>query len=374
MSTKGHKMKSLMNLMFPSRVSLVAVLAVALLSLTGCPETGEHDNNGDGDDAGDVMMSDAEDGGEDADDGGEDAEDVEMDVSACDPACEGETPRCKESTGECVECFTVAECDGDDVCTEAGRCAGCETDEHCDGDSVCAFTDDADPDNNECVPCMADDDCTDGVCIEASEARDNSCEECRDNAQCTDPAASLCEGNGCTNCAADADCTHLQDTTVCDTERDGGTCVECTEDADCGSGVCNVIDGVCTTIQAGSATTCEPCVADSQCEADHYCVPMEFNGSAHGNYCLKVFLDGVGCAGPYGTLETKTSLGGVNDEYCSLNESLTTCEALESLEAGDAGQCESGGSADDSLCGASGVDDGLCRTVGGLLNKCTYEC
>jgi hypothetical protein len=87
-----------------------------------------------------------------------------------------------------------------------------------------------------------------------------------------------------------------------------------------------------------------------------------------------VFDSSVGCDQPYGVLETKTSLGGVQDEFCSLNEMLTTCEALEGLKAGASGQCESSGSADDSLCGATGVDDGLCRTVGGLINKCTYEC
>jgi hypothetical protein len=350
-------------------IRLMMCLMLALcVGVYGCPS--ESSNNGDLD-AGEDVVTDVDDGDTEQGDA-DDAEDTEEDVSACDPACEGELDRCKESTGECVECFTEAECDGQDVCTADGRCAECGGDADCD-DEYCALTDDADPDNNECVPCIEDDNCTDGVCIEGDTVGENACQECRDNDQCDDPTSSVCgSDNTCVSCSGNDGCSHLEDTSICDTSGGDGVCVECVTDSDCSGDVCSQVDNTCTSETPGSAEVCEPCVSDSQCEANHHCVPMNFAGSAHGNYCLQ--LESAGCGQPYSVGENKTSVGGVDALFCTLNEDLTTCEALADLKAGAENQCDPSATDINAECGDPSLGDGLCRKVGVLDNKCTYEC
>lgn len=48
-------------------------------------------------------------------------------------------------------------------------------------------------------------------------------------------------------------------------------------------------------------------------------------------------------------------------------ERSTTCEAVLDLIRDE-------GCTGDADCGATGLSDGLCRTVGGSANKCTYAC
>ena len=358
------------------RLTLCLMLALSLGAYACTPEPPDKAQT----DAGEDTISDIEDDDTDQDD----AEDTEMDVSACDPACTGDADICDEETGECLECFTEAECEGDDICTN-GACAECGVDAHCEGnggDDVCINTEDGDPDTNVCVACVEEeDDCTDGVCDTGGndDPEDNVCVGCLDDTHCMDAAASTCDTatDTCVACETDGECAGIAAGEVCDTSEGDGMCVECLvgDEGACSSGQCDPDTSECVQRDTtAGADTCSECSADADCAPYEYCVPMNFAGSAHGNYCLEVFDDQVGCSGPFGIRETKTSMGGVAHDFCTLNEALTTCEALESLEAGDSGQCESGGSPDDSLCGASGVDDGLCRTVGGLINKCTYEC
>jgi hypothetical protein len=68
------------------------------------------------------------------------------------------------------------------------------------------------------------------------------------------------------------------------------------------------------------------------------------------------------------------SVGGVDALFCTLNESLTTCEALADLKAGAADQCDPSATDINAECGDPSLGDGLCRKVGVLDNKCTYEC
>jgi len=88
-------------------------------------------------------------------------------------------------------------------------------------------------------------------------------------------------------------------------------------------------------------------------------------GAAHGSYCLKDASPGD-CTRPFRIgLTGRTSLDGHTSPFCGINETLTTCEAVNAL-VGDA-PCPGGL---DSEC----PEGGLCRTVGIAANRCTYEC
>jgi len=72
------------------------------------------------------------------------------------------------------------------------------------------------------------------------------------------------------------------------------------------------------------------------------------------------------CAQPYAiSITGRTSLGGHTATYCGINETLTTCEAVRALV--DNRTCPGGS---DAEC----PEAGLCRQVGGLANRCTYQC
>ena len=232
--------------------------------------------------------------------------------STCDPACEDDNAVCN-SNKECVEC------------TE---------DKHCDG--VMPFCDVA---NEACVGCIASSDCT-----EAS--------------------ASRCEAGACEVCTADADCSHIAGKNNCETGS--GACVECVDSSDCGGNVCNPLTNTCskygTTRQA-----CESCDTDENCsDLNHFCVPMQYDGKDRsGGYCLKKTPD---CLKPFFTLlKGRDSLSGAAaQDYCGVNESLVTCEAVRALL--DDTQCPGGM---DSEC----PESGLCKDIGGVAtNRCTYRC
>lgn len=194
---------------------------------------------------------------------------------------------------------------------------------------------------------------------------------------CTDwVASSVCEGatpvcleGACIGCRGDEDCGG--DVPVCDIGS--GACVQCTpelEQALCPdetSGepgpACDPATKTCTGAPRGSVSGCGSCVSDSECEAGSRCVPMEFNGQAHGSYCLQVAPNGL-CPNGAPAKVMATSALGVQGEYCFVRELLTTCEAVTSF--GDA--CS-----DDSGCGATGADDGLCVGPDGA-GACTYAC
>ncbi|UCF48143.1 MAG: hypothetical protein JSU89_13370, partial [Myxococcales bacterium] len=77
---------------------------------------------------------------------------------------------------------------------------------------------------------------------------------------------------------------------------------------------------------------------------------------------------GGSCTNPYRTVVTRPSLSGAEaDDYCGINEDLTTCQAVRALLA-------------DTPCDpANGDQDcpqpaGRCRELPGALNRCTYLC
>ncbi len=267
-------------------------------------------------------------------------EEPDTDTGACSPACTDEMV-CNETTGECVECLAEGDCT-DQVCSR---------------------------DTNTCVECLGDDDCTDGVC----DTDANTCVVCLTNDDCTDPTASFCDTdtNTCSGCTTSADCAHLADagTGVCDTEN--STCVECLDDdettrAACDGNSCDPATNTCTDTVVGSLEVCEPCLADSECSTDHSCVPMDFDGAFHGNYCLKLLASG--CERPFSdSIDAVSASGNQTEEYCALKTSLVTCEAFNTfLDA-----CE-----DASECGDANLNnDARCEPVDTIAgNECTFAC
>jgi hypothetical protein len=256
----------------------------------------------------------------------------------CDNACGGQTPICDVATDTCVQCLTNNDC----------------------ANSVC------DTSTKSCVECLGDQDCTDSVCLEASNTQDNACVECRENAECLDAQASLCSAaNECAPCAVDADCSHLQDLGQCV----AGTCRECTtetENADCGGNVCDPSTLACTNLPIGNTAQLQTCVSDTQCATGNACIPLNYMGAPHGNYCMPIYVIGTGsCPKPYGAdAQNKTSINGVQQDICMINEANSTPEAVNAYFT----ECMD----DDDCPGAAGI----CRLFNELTqtNRCTYLC
>jgi hypothetical protein len=305
------------------------------------------------------------DGGMDA--GGPDA-DAAPTGCLSDEDCGNDTPACRD-TGECVGCTNDEHCaPAGKVCDEATfRCEFCVENGDCDeGDRrFCKG------DEHVCVECLADQDhCGNEICDPGS----NTCVECLTNEQCASPDASRCtEEHVCDDCDTHGDCALIEDLHACN----AGTCVECTVDTEdnCGGKVCDLRESSCTQLDRGLKEPCEACEYDSECmtgdaalDAREYrCVAMNFNESSHGSYCLE--LVGAACAPPYGLrIEDVVSTSGAPaDDYCGIDQQVTTCEAVRAISSA----CPSGSNDD---CGAEGIDDGLCRTVGSLSNRCTIPC
>lgn len=245
--------------------------------------------------------------------------------------------------------------------SDAGPCGGCDSGMVCDTE--------ADP--PACVQCLGDDDCSGDTPVCDTDA--NECVGCTQDTDCTDPTASTCDTTDgeCVPCTDPDGCTHL------DTEEAGnlgvcdeGTCVECTpatQEEECGAKSCDPVDLECGPHDRGSRRPCESCVSDDDCEnpATHHCVPMQYMGADRDSgYCLK---EAGSCERPFSiALEDRTSLSGTTADYCGINEMLATCEAVRALL--DDAMCPGGM---DSECPQPG---GICRTVGTLANRCTYEC
>jgi hypothetical protein len=113
-----------------------------------------------------------------------------------------------------------------------------------------------------------------------------------------------------------------------------------------------------------SVETCEPCQATSECMGIDVCAPMQFDGTDRDNYyCLP--LDAGECTAPYPVAKSVMTIGDAMADVCTLNEMLTTCEALLDYQA----PC-----ADASECGADGLDDGLCEPIEFDVAACTIPC
>lgn len=279
---------------------------------------------------------------------------------------------CNMQTGICVDCLTNAECGENGSCDPVSNKCSCADGFHlCDG--ACVSNDSVDSCGASCTPCPTDPNgvagcdgtqCTltcNGELVQ--DPASGACVGCTSNADCAGPAASVCGGTGaCEPCAAAADCAHIVGRPICD----AGLCAQCSsaDDSACNGNSCDPFDGTCTTTPKASVGACEPCVADSECDAGHACVPMEFQGDLRaGGFCLPV--DAGDCAAPYPVSVTRTSLSGVAGDYCTLNELLTTCEAVADYFA----DC-----ADASDCGVDGFDDGFCEPVDFEFSKCTIPC
>jgi hypothetical protein len=142
----------------------------------------------------------------------------------------------------------------------------------------------------------------------------------------------------------------------------------------CNGKSCNPTTNACTTTVRGSRDLCYSCLADSECIGGNItsptvrCVPMTFNGTAHGTggYCLQR-RDAAACTKPYTVLFSAASLSGVlSESYCGINQTDTTCDAL--LDLFNSTPCTI-----DSNCG--GGSGGLCKTSAstGTL-ACTIPC
>lgn len=183
---------------------------------------------------------------------------------------------------------------------------------------------------------------------------------------------------GCVECLVRADCAQPDAGSI-----DGGlagaficedfSCVfGCETEADCGGRVCRP-DGTCSAypVYPASQEQCRPCDAEENCgELD--CVPMTFDGAAHGRFCLRPVS--LTCSQPYTIEVTGTSLapGAGSDVYCGVNQAATTCEAVRAFGTGTCGDttCPCTTSAD---CGAPGLADGRCETLA-TGPRCTYSC
>ena len=262
-----------------------------------------------------------------------------VDAGLCG-GCEGDTPACDPNTLMCVEC-TVA----DDAYCEARA-------------QIC------DESSNTCVACEIEDGC------------------CTESSQCTDPNASRCalDVNECAQCEGDGDCDGVTGLPASGNTCDEGVCRACTPESEADTcpadKTCDPASFECTGERAGSLEVCQSCVADSECgeegepSAAHRCVPMEYEGEPFPGdgtgFCLKTFSVG-GCEQPYVIrISDRPSLSDeALGDYCGINEALATCPAVNALVANQS--CASG---EDTECPTSG----LCRDVGGLSDKCTYEC
>jgi len=302
---------------------------------------------------------------------------------------------CGDSIDSCEESHTCASSgttgDGDTTDTGSGGTSDGSGGDLGDGDGDGDTTTDTetgggttgDGDGDQCLPAI----CPDGYCVGADclecvhgddnkgckdSARpacleDNTCAQCAESDDCTDPEASVCnDQNECVACTDDDGCSHFDDTKHCLAETN--TCVQCTielETDKCGAKSCDPATHACTDTTRNTVETCESCVADSECIANHHCVPMEYKGAERGGYCLET-TEG-GCSEPYATtLSGRVTMSGTNGlSFCGIKEQLTTCEAVLALVAGK--KCPQG----DSEC----PEGGVCRKVGNLSdNRCTYEC
>ena len=111
---------------------------------------------------------------------------------------------------------------------------------------------------------------------------------------------------------------------------------------------------------------------DSQC-IDGACIELDFQGAPHGAYCLAE--PSLNCVEPFSVTIAKPSINGVAAvDRCGPFEDLATCEAV--LALGNNWRCPGG---TDGMCGPNNepevaVPGAVCQPVGGLGDRCTYEC
>lgn len=251
-------------------------------------------------------------------------------ADGCREDCTGELRQCDESSGNCVECLTDSHCG-----TEKRHCSPRHT----------------------CVACLT-------------------------ASNCTESANAACVADACVPCRQDDDCQSQGEKAVCAS----GSCVVCSvnDESACGANSCNPATGACTGTLRSSKSSCEVCVADSDCVGSSELVPplrclaMQFNGAPHGNYCLPVLSTGARCSQPFLPISVSTvSQSNVAvAAYCSPEQALATCEAVldlvKSVPCTVAADC--GCPRDSSGACLSAGQGGRCETVAGVEHRCTYTC
>lgn len=305
----------------------------------------------------------------------------EVDVSG---TCEAGS-QCPRPCDPCVaaadcsvtQCTSNADCARDPGASRCdGRCSPCLEDGDCvlvPGLPLCRTGAE-----NRCVECLNDAHCFDeeqtAYCnVEAGSGAENTCVQCRSDLDCLDPAASRCEAGKCVPCQTDADC-HLEGFSICDTAPRAPVCVECTDSRPeaCAVGdaafLCNGLSQECTIFTPRSADVCEPCISDSQCQETQLCVEQFFGDVSVGHFCFEATS---ACdARPFSRLfRLAVSIDGQQADVCGLAEA--TCPALEDFMV--AAPCGTGAVPDSTECGAPGIDDGVCLSLG-LDSFCSIRC
>jgi len=306
-------------------------------------------------------------------------------ASPCLETCEGPTPVCDEASGNCVECVESNDCTGG-VCLN-NTCVECANNADC-ASGACDIP------NNTCVECLSNLNCPGGVCdvisktctpclnsndcvapgatqckVDDANLTQNACVECLDNTPCTTPVAARCgPTNACGPCQDAADCAQVPNTNQCVQ----GTCVPCTtatEAADCNNFVCDPQTNMCTGATIGATLALNACVSDTQCQADHACVPLNYMGAFHGNYCMPIYSGSGSCPKPYGDGDVpRTTANGQSVTVCMIID-LTTPEAIGDYGIAD---CDPMNVAD--KCPALGARCEIRRPSTSQALICTYSC
>ncbi len=220
------------------------------------------------------------------------------------------------------------------------------------------------------------------------------CVQCLADSDCTNVAKSACRSGVCTACDSDNQCQQFSATSaraatkICKTPPNDagaamGVCVQCTvgNESPCGDKSCNPATNQCTNTAVGTVDYCHACVADSECTGGNQanptarCVLMNYGTAPRGNYCLPIGTTVGSCPPPFGVLKSTTISisGAAAQSYCGINESTTTCEAVQDLislkgcsVAADCG-CINGIS-------GSNCAGGTCPATGTIANTCTIGC
>lgn len=253
--------------------------------------------------------------------------------------------------------------------TGGGGAAACDA--PCEGDTpIC------DDESGECVACTEADGCDSGLCDPAS----HTCVACLENEDCEDAGAPRCDGGECVGCTEADDCAGIAGKPLCHVES--GACVECLpgEHDTCGTGfLCHGQLRECVEAQAGSAASCQPCVADAHCQPGRHCVaPGRFG--EEGYFCLPEPNPGCAARRPFVfEMEEVATIDDATVTVCG--HAFTSCAGLNDFRSAVPGCSEAGDATipgepgpGDEVCGLEGTTDGTrCRAFSGEA-RCTYRC
>jgi len=284
----------------------------------------------------------------------------------CGKLCDGAEPFCDVLRGSCVQCRAQLDCVTGFCEVGAGKCVECLSNETCVGPAaarcskgVCT----ACLDNSQCAHIPGKNVCSAGACV-----------ACAAHSDCPLPDKAQCsaQSSSCTACTDDAQCAHIPGKNVCS----AGACVQCTgtKAEACGAFVCDSMSKTCSTLTAGTADLCKPCVSDAHCKPGRLCVQEIVNGKMLGFACFWKKGDAQNSAPancspdgrPYARALNATSIDGVTADICTLK--VSSCLALKQF-----GNDICKGTDDMTTCGAvPGVDARCVSAETGF--KCTMTC